>query len=60
MGSSMDRELGERMAGPRNSLCRDSDKEEMKLIAGIGSCGQSKKQKRDFSEGTIPGDNTCL
>ena len=56
----MDREVGERMAGPSDSLCSDSDKEEMKLIARIGSCGQSKKQKRDFSEGTVPGDKMWL
>ena len=60
MGSLMDREVGERMAGPSDSLCSDSDKEEMKLIARIGSCGQSKKQKRDFSEGTVPGDKMWL
>ena len=52
----MDREVGERMAGPSDSLCRCSEKQGIRLLEGIGSYGQIRKQERDFSEGTVPCD----
>lgn len=56
MGSLMDGEVEKRMAGPSASLRRCSEKQGMRLLEGIGSYGQSKKQERDFSEGRVPCD----
>lgn len=49
----MDGEVEERIAGPKASLCRCSQKQEMRLMEGIGSYGQRKKQERDFFEGRV-------
>lgn len=36
------------------NLCRWTEKEGMRLLGRSESCGQSKKQERDFSEETVP------
>ena len=60
MGSLMDRELGERMGRPTDSLCRWTKKEGTRLLGRMESGGQSKKQGRGFSEGAVPGDKMWL
>ena len=45
-GSSMDREVGERMVG--DSLCRGGNTEEMNLLGRVGNCGQVRRIRGTF------------